>query len=84
MKYKKCNDDKLADAISLLHIDGETEVKDDDDIQSLHITRPTRNTVPNLYNEAPDYDDSVELPDFIEQEYDEDNQLLLTNAIPPY
>lgn len=40
--------------------------------------------VPNLDNDDPRYDDSDDLPDFIEQEYDEDYRLLLTNEIPPY
>lgn len=52
--------------MSRLHTDGETQVGDDDDIPSLHVTRPTGAFVPNLDDNEPDNDDSDELPDFFE------------------
>lgn len=43
-----------------------------------------RTTVPNRDKVDPDYDDSDQIRDFIEQEYEEDDRLLLTNKITPY
>lgn len=84
IKYKKGNKNKLANTMCRLQITGETEVGDDEDIPSLHIARPTRRSVPDLENDILDEEDTNETTAFIEQEFDEEDQLLLAQEIPAY
>lgn len=84
IKYKKGKEKKLADAMSRLHTTGETAVGDDDDIPSLHITRPTLPTVPERTSDTLDEEEPTKAPDFIEQEFADEYRLLLTQETPKY
>lgn len=68
IKYKKGKGNKFYEAVFCLHTDGETEINEDDDIPSLHITRPTHKNVLNFDDDIPYYEELEKLPEFIERE----------------
>lgn len=64
-----------------MYKDFEAKVRDNDDMPSFPISRPTSTTVPNFEKDDPNNVELDELPDFIEQNFDEDEHLLLTQEI---
>lgn len=81
---KKGKQNKIADESFRLHTTRETGVKEDDVIQSIHSTRPTRATLQDLEHDSLEDEEHHDPPDLIKQDFDEEYHLLHFQEIHAY